>query len=219
MMNRKEFPGAWRTLKRQVSTLDVPWIDDMARHKRSPYEILVSCILSLRTKDDVTAASSKRLFELADTPQNMVRLSPASIEKAIYPAGFYRNKARTIIAFSKVMLDEFGGKVPNTMEGLLSLKGVGRKTANLVLASGYGKDAICVDTHVHRIPNRWGLISTKTPEKTEAVLMEILPRKYWKEINPTLVPFGQFICNPVSPQCSQCSIEKYCKKVGVTRSR
>jgi endonuclease-3 len=218
-MKLSDFPVMWKTLKKQVAALDVPWIDDMAGRKRSPYEILVACILSLRTKDETTAASSKRLFRLARTPKGMVKLDEQGIADAIYPAGFYRTKAKTIRELSQRLLDEFGGRVPNTIDGLLSLKGVGRKTANLVLASGFGKPAICVDTHVHRIPNRWGLIKTKNPHDTESALMEIIPQRYWKEINPTLVPFGQFICSPISPRCSQCSIEQYCKKVGVGRSR
>jgi endonuclease-3 len=218
-MNPSDFPVMWKTLKKQVAALDVPWIDDMAGRKRGPYEILVACILSLRTKDDVTAASSKRLFRLARTPRGMVKLEEQAIADAIYPAGFYRTKAKTIRELSQRLLDGFGGRVPDTMDSLLSLKGVGRKTANLVLASGFGKPAICVDTHVNRIPNRWGLIKTKNPHETEAALMEIIPQRSWKEINPTLVPFGQFVCTPVSPRCSQCSIGRYCKKVGVSKSR
>jgi endonuclease-3 len=218
-MKASDFPVMWKALKRQVTTLDVPWIDDMAGRKRSPYEILVACILSLRTKDETTVASSKRLFRLARTPKGMVKLEEPEIADAIYPAGFYRTKAKTIRELSQRLLDEFGGRVPDTMDALLSLKGVGRKTANLVLASGYGKPAICVDTHVNRIPNRWGLIKTKNPHETEDSLMEIVPKRYWKDINPTLVPFGQFICTPVSPRCSQCSIERYCRKVGVAKSR
>lgn len=218
-MNPADFPTMWKLLKKQVATLDVPWIDDMAGRKRSPYEILVACILSLRTKDDVTAASSKRLFRLARTPKGMVKLEEQAIADAIYPVGFYLTKAKTIRELSQRLLDEFEGRVPDSMDELLSLKGVGRKTANLVLASGFGKPAICVDTHVNRIPNRWGLIKTKNPAETEDALVKIVPKRYWKEINPTLVPFGQFVCTPVSPRCSQCSIRQYCKQVGVTKSR
>ncbi len=218
-MRPADFPRAWRALKRHVATLHVPWVDDLARRTRSPYQVLVSCILSLRTRDETTAGSSTRLFRLARTPEEMAALDEKTIERAIYPAGFYRVKARTIRELSREILDRHGGRVPDTMEGLLSLRGVGRKTANLVLASGYGVPAICVDTHVHRITNRWGLVRTKTPEKTEFALRELLPGRYWKEINPNLVPFGQRTCVPVSPLCSSCPLGDFCDRAGVGRSR
>lgn len=214
-----EFPAAWKSLRRCVSRLRVPWIDELKKRRRSPFEILVSCILSLRTKDATTGRASERLFRLATTPEDMARLSEKAIETAIYPVGFYRVKARTIRALSREIGDEHGGRVPDSLEGLLALRGVGRKTANLVLAAGYGKPAICVDTHVHRIANRWGLIRTKTPHETEFALMRIVPRRYWKGINPTLVPFGQHLCLPVSPKCSVCPVSCYCGRVGVKRSR
>jgi endonuclease-3 len=218
-MTPEEFPEAWRILRKEVSRLKVPWLDEMKKRRRGPFEILVSCILSLRTKDETTAGSSRRLFALARTPAEMARLGEKEIEGAIYPAGFYRVKARTIKALSRELEERHGGRVPGTMEGLLALKGVGRKTANLVLASGFGVPAICVDTHVHRISNRWGLVKTSTPERTEFALREIIPRRYWKSLNPTLVPFGQFVCTPVSPFCGRCPVHGFCDRVGVKRSR
>lgn len=218
-MSPSDFPLAWKALRRQVARLRVPWLDELKKRKRSPYEILIACILSLRTKDETTGRSSERLFRMARTPGKMALLGEGTIQKAIYPVGFYRVKARTIKELSREILQIHGGKVPDTMEGLLSLKGVGRKTANLVLTSGYGKPGICVDTHVHRITNRWGLVRTTTPEKTEHALREALPVRYWKDINPTLVPFGQHVCTPVSPFCSSCSIRDFCDRVGVKRQR
>lgn len=218
-MKPEEFPEAWKILKKEVSGLKVPWLDEMKKRRKSPFEILISCILSLRTKDETTGQSSRRLFALARKPEEMSHLSEKQIEKAIYPAGFYRVKARTIKALSRELLENHGGRVPDTMEGLLALKGVGRKTANLVLASGFGVPAICVDTHVHRIANRWGLVKTVTPERTEFALRETIPRRYWKELNPHLVPFGQFVCTPVSPFCGRCPVYDFCDRVGVKRSR
>ena len=190
----------------------VSWLHD-------PYLVLVSCLISLRTKDEVTAKATERLFALATTPEKMILLSPKRIEKAIYPAGFYRTKARTIIGVSSTLLERHGGKVPDTMEELLALKGVGRKTANLVLGLGFGKPAICVDTHVHRISNRLGYVKTKTPEKTEFALREKLPRRHWIEVNDLLVNFCQHICVPVSPRCSICPVSRLCERVGVTVHR
>ncbi|GAB4387671.1 MAG: endonuclease III [Thermodesulfovibrionales bacterium] len=218
-MTEGDFPRAWRALRKHVSGLKAPWLDELKRRRRTPYEILVSCILSLRTRDETTKGSSERLFALARTPGAMAALREKSIERAIYPAGFYRVKARAIKALSREIEGKWGGRVPDTLEGLLSLKGVGRKTANLVLSAGFGKPAICVDTHVHRIPNRWGLVRTRTPRETELALEKALPRRYWREINPTLVPFGQHVCQPVSPWCSACPIAEYCGRVGVKRSR
>jgi len=217
-MTPQEFPESFKAVKRVVRGLRVPWLDDLAKRKRGPFEILISCILSLRTKDETTGEASRRLFSLALTPEEMSHLSEKKIERAIYPAGFYRVKAKTIRAISRDIIERFGGDVPDTMEGLLSLKGVGRKTANLVLASGFGIPAICVDTHVHRITNRWGLVKTKTPEKTEFALRELLPKRYWKDINPNLVPYGQFVCAPLSPHCSECPVTA-CSRVDVARHR
>jgi len=185
----------------------------------SPFRVLVSCIISLRTKDEVTAAASKRLFDVADTPEGMLGLTAARIEKLIFPCGFYRNKARTIREISKDLIERFEGNVPDNLEDLLTLKGVGRKTANLVLTLGHGKPGICVDVHVHRITNRWGYVSTKKPDETEFALREVLPKRYWIPINDLLVVYGQTVCRPVSPFCSRCEIVAHCKKVGVEQFR
>lgn len=186
---------------------------------RSPFLVLISCLLSLRTRDTVSLPASRRVFEKARTPQELVNISPNILEKIIYPVCFYRNKAKLLPNVSKELLERFGGQVPQTEEELLSLKGVGRKTANLVLAEGFGIPAICVDTHVHRISNRLGIVKTTTPEETEVALKELLPSQYWREINQLLVMWGQNICVPISPLCSKCAIFNECPKIGVIQSR
>lgn len=185
----------------------------------SPYQILIATILSLRTKDTVTAEVAPRLFALADNPRDMVNYSPEKIADVIYPVGFYRNKAKSILATSQQLLDEYQGEVPNDLDELLKLPGVGRKTANLVITAGFNQLGICVDTHVHRISNRWGYINTKTPEETEFSLREKLPQQYWIEFNGLLVSMGQNLCTPISPWCSKCPVIQFCDRVGVTRSR
>jgi endonuclease III len=191
----------------------------VSQYGRDPYLVLISCILSLRTKDTVSFPTSQRLFQLAKNPQDMVHVPISTIEKTIYPVGFYRNKAKQIHDISADLIARFGGKVPSDEESLLSFKGVGRKTANLVLGEGFGIPAICVDTHVHRISNRLGLITTQTPEETEQELKKILPPEYWREWNYLMVMWGQNICVPVSPWCSRCPIRSLCQRVGVTQSR
>lgn len=186
---------------------------------RDPFKILISCLLSLRTKDETTHEAARRLFQLAHTPQGMLRLNQKTIEKAIYPVGFYRSKAKTILEICQVMVRNYGGRVPDTIDELLHLKGVGRKTANLVVTMAYGKPGICVDTHVHRITNRWGYVRTKTPDETEMALREKLPKRYWLPLNDLLVAFGQNLCKPVSPLCSRCPVERYCPKIGVVFHR
>ncbi len=218
-MTLNEFIEAWPILKKQVKSLHVPWLDEVATKERDPFKVLISCILSLRTQDKVTGEASRRLFKLAQTPEALSKLSVEKIEKAIYPVGFYRVKTKNIKNMSREIIEKFSGRVPDTIEELLTLKGVGRKTANLVVTLGYQKDGICVDTHVHRIPNRWGLIRTKTPHQTEFALRELLPVRYWKELNSNLVAFGQGICKPISPLCSQCKIYSYCDRVGVMHHR
>ncbi len=218
-MTLKEFVKFWPILKRQVRSLDLPWLDRRASQERDAFQVLISCLLSLRTQDRVTGEASERLFQMAKTPESLSRLPVETIEKAIYPVGFYRVKARRIREISGEIVQRYNGKVPDTIEGLLQLKGVGRKTANLVVTVGFGKKGICVDTHVHRITNRWGLIKTKTPAQTEFALREILPVRYWKELNGTLVAFGQGICRPISPLCSRCKIRPVCARVGVRLSR
>ena len=191
----------------------------MAETYESPFRVLISCILSLRTQDATTAQASHRLFALADTPQAMLKLTTQKIAKLIYPVGFYRTKAKVIRDVCQVLMHDYSGRVPNEIDELLKLKGVGRKTANLVVTLGYRKPGICVDTHVHRISNRWGYINTATPEKTEFALRAKLPKPYWIEYNDLLVSFGQHLCRPISPVCSQCPVERYCAKRGVTISR
>jgi endonuclease-3 len=207
-----------RLIEKQVKNFGVPIVTRVS-YKKDPYQILVSCILSLRTKDKTTSEASRRLFKVADNPKNMIKLSAQRIQKLIYPVGFYRNKAKVILGISRKILDYFSGKVPNRLEQLLQLKGVGRKTANLVLGLGYNIPAVCVDTHVHRITNRLGWVKTKTPENTEEALKKIWPTKEWIGLNTTLVTFGQNICVPISPFCSKCYVFKFCQRAGVTKYR
>jgi len=207
-------------LKKQVQGLDVPWLENMVNQdqiNRDPFKVLISCILSLRTQDKTTGEASERLFKLAPDIKALSKLSEKKIEKAIYPVGFYKVKAGRIRELCRVIINNYDSKVPDDLDELLKLKGVGRKTANLVLTLGYRKPGICVDTHVHRITNRWGYVQTRTPEQTEFALRKKLPPAYWLEINGLLVAFGQNICRPLSPLCSQCDIEKFCGKSGVVR--
>ncbi|MDA8124160.1 MAG: endonuclease III [Deltaproteobacteria bacterium] len=208
-----------RLLEKELEKEGLPIVSQMAEEHRDPFAILISTLLSLRTKDEVTAAAAERLFALASTPEGMLRLSEGQIQKAIYPVGFYRHKAETIRQVCRDLIDRFAGRVPDTLEALLSLKGVGRKTANLVVALGFNIPAICVDTHVHRISNRLGYVRTKTPEETEFALREKLPPEYWLRFNTLLVAFGRNTCRPISPLCSICTVAVYCDRVGVTKSR
>jgi len=194
-------------------------LTNVERATRSPFHILVSCVISLRTKDEVTAEASKRLFALAQTPEELAALDEESIAKAIYPAGFYNTKARQLRQIARILVEEHGGQVPPDEEALLALPGVGRKTMNLVLGLGFGIPAICVDTHVHRISNRLGLVETKTPEATERALRELLPEDLWIPINDLMVTFGQNQCHPTSPRCSTCPLADLCERHGVERSR
>lgn len=180
---------------------------------KNPYLVLIACILSLRTNDKTTYPATLRMLELAKTPKEMKNVSQEELAKAIYPVGFYENKAKQIIELSKTIDEELGGQVPDEIEDLIKFKGVGRKTANLVLSLGFNKPAICVDVHVHRIFNRLGYIKTKTPEETEFALREKLPQKYWIDINTLLVTHGQNVCKPVKPKCSECPIAGYCAKI------
>ncbi|MFA5570618.1 MAG: endonuclease III domain-containing protein [Sphaerochaetaceae bacterium] len=198
---------------------DLPSVSTIALEKHDPYHVLISTLISLRTKDAVTISASYRLFELADTPQQMVSLNQQQIEEAIYPAGFYRNKAKNILEISHILIDQYDSLVPSTQQELMSLPGVGIKTANLTLNLGFGIDAICVDIHVHRISNRMGWIATKTPEESEKALQHVMPQRFWIPLNELLVSFGQTICTPVSPHCSKCPVYDVCKRVGVTKSR
>lgn len=189
------------------------------RDKPNAFKILISCLLSLRTQDKNTEIASRKLFEVADTPERISKLSDEELEKLIYSSGHYKKKAQVLKHVSEVIINEFHGNVPRIKEELLSIKGIGPKTANIVLAFAFGENVLPIDTHCHRIPNRLGWIETKTPEKTEIELSKILPEKYWREFNSIFVQFGKTICVPISPKCSQCPIEKYCPKRGVEKRR
>jgi endonuclease III len=215
----REIHSAVRILRREAPKWQTPVVTLIAEASDSPFKILISCILSLRTQDSTTAQASRRLFALADSPETMVRLSAKKIEQAIFPVGFYRIKAKTILAICRSLNEKYCGRVPDEIDELIKFKGVGRKTANLVVTLGYNKPGICVDTHVHRISNRWGYIKAATPEKTEVALREKLPKQYWIEYNDLLVSFGQQLCRPISPLCSQCPVSKYCSQIGVTVRR
>ncbi|MCX5700677.1 MAG: endonuclease III [Candidatus Omnitrophica bacterium] len=210
-----------KTLKlicEQVKNYKTPSVT-VVSYNKDPYQVLVSCILSLRTKDKTTIEASNRLFKIADNPKGMLKLSNSRIAQIIYPVGFYRNKAKVILSLSDRIIKEFKGKVPNNIEELLSFKGVGRKTANLVLGLGFNIPAICVDTHVHRISNRLGWVQTKNPQETEVALERIIPKRLWIELNTILVGFGQNLCLPVSPFCSRCLVFKFCKRRRVLSRR
>ncbi len=209
-------------LKEQVRDLALPWLENMVNHDQGgtdPFKVLISCMLSLRTQDRTTGEASERLFRLAPDVHSLSQLPVKKIEKAIYPVGFYRTKAVRIRDLCNTLIHQYGSQVPDDLDTLLTLKGVGRKTANLVLTLGYKKPGICVDTHVHRITNRWGYVATKNPEQTEHALRKKLPPSYWSEINGLLVAYGQHVCKPVSPLCSRCSIHRFCNKVGVKKHR
>ncbi len=205
-------------LNEETARWKTPAVTVVAR-RRSPYQVLVSCIISLRTKDEVTGEASRRLYALADNPADMTRLTEEEVADAIYPAGFYRNKAAQILEISKRLVEEYGSKVPDDIDELLNFKGIGRKTANLVVTLGYNKPGICVDTHVHRITNRWGYVKTKTPDKTEFALRKKLPERHWISINDLLVSYGQNLCTPISPYCRRCRLYDFCGRVGVEKSR
>lgn len=184
-----------------------------------PFKVLVSTLLSLRTKDETMIPATRRLLRVASTPEGILELKPEAIEKLIYPVGFYKTKTRNLLKICSLLVEQYAGEVPRSLEQLLELPGVGRKTANLVLILGFHEDGMCVDTHVHRISNLLGYIQTKNPDESEQALREKLPRKYWKTYNDLLVAFGQNLCVPVSPWCSRCPVEGYCGKVGLRRNR
>lgn len=219
-MRQQEIHVALRIVKREIRQWQEPVVGVVARESnRDPFRILISCLLSLRTKDKTTGEASARLFALADTPRMLLKLPLRRIERAIFPVGFYRTKAKSIHQICRRLLDVYGGVVPDSIDEVVTLSGVGRKTANLVVTVGYGKPGICVDIHVHRICNRWGYVKTKTPEDTEQALRRKLPKQYWITLNDLLVPYGQNLCQPVSPFCSHCKLMDYCDRVGVERSR
>lgn len=218
-MKDQDIDAAMECLRQATLEWTMPYVTALALRSHNPFRVLISTMLSLRTKDAVTAEASRRLFALADTPRAMVKLTPRQIEKAIYPTGFYRTKAKNILLVCQELIDRYKAQVPDDLEALIALPGVGRKTANLVITQGFGKPGICVDTHVHRITNRWGYVKTGLPEQTELALREKLPTQYWIAINDLLVALGQNICHPTSPKCSICPVKQYCDRVGVTRSR
>ena len=207
-----------RILKEECKKWKEPIVTEISR-RHDPFKVLISTLISLRTKDEVTRDAASRLFQVADNLYNMAKLKQKTIEKALYPAGFYRTKARNIMRICSIILNEKNGKVPDEIDELLKLPGVGRKTANLVVTLGFGKPGICVDTHVHKISNRLGYVRAKTPEKTEFALREKLPGHYWIEYNDLLVTFGQNTCTSVSPFCSGCGLFSFCDREGVVRSR
>ena len=218
-MEDRDIHAAMRILRRQAAKWQTPVVTLIAEASDSPFKVLISCILSLRTQDSTTAHASRRLFALADSPETMVKLTAKKIERAIFPVGFYHTKAKTILEICRILIEKYSGKVPDEIDELIKFKGVGRKTANLVVTLGYNKPGICVDTHVHRISNRWGYVKTATPAKTEVALREKLPKQYWIQYNDLLVSFGQQLCRPISPLCSQCPVAKYCNQIGVTTRR
>ena len=219
MVTNRQITKVLQQVQNAISVWEPAVVGKIAEDSRDPFRVLISCILSQQTKDPVTGEASERLYRLADRPDTMLALNELQIAQAIYPVSFYKTKARTIREVCRVLLTRFGGRVPDTIEALLSLNGVGRKTANLVVTVGYRKPGICVDTHVHRISNRWGYVSAKTPEQTEMALRLKLPTRHWIYYNDLLVPFGQNLCRPISPFCSRCPIERWCAKVGVAVHR
>ncbi|MBN2381387.1 endonuclease III [bacterium] len=202
-----------------VEAFQLPSVTHIARDQHSPLYVLVSTILSSRTKDETTLVAAQRLFEHVGSARDLEALSEPELVRLIYPVGFYRTKARNLKKLGRILNERYGGLVPQNMAELLELPGVGRKTANLVLALAFDADAICVDTHVHRITNRWGYVATQTPAQTEMALRKKLPSRWWKEINTVLVSFGQQTCRPISPFCSTCPVSNVCPRKGVLRKR
>lgn len=218
-MRDEEIHAAIALLVEAVKKWQTPAVTIVSQREGDPFKVLISCILSLRTQDRTTGPAAERLFALADTPARMVELPAEVIEQAIYPVGFYRQKTLQIREICHLLIDRYHGHVPDDLNELLKFKGVGRKTANLTITLGFGKPGICVDTHVHRICNRWGYVCTRTPEETEFALRDKLPEQYWLVINDLLVTFGQNHCHPVSPRCSSCPLAHLCERRGVVRCR
>jgi len=219
LLDNTQIAQVIKLLKVAMRDLPDPSVTLVGKKFKSPFLVLISCLLSLRTRDETTLPASERLFARADTIDGMLKVPVSEIQKLIYPVGFYKTKARRIHEICQGLKDRFGGKVPDEIDQLLTLNGVGRKTANLVLTEGFGKPAICVDTHVHRISNRLGYIKTKNPNETEFALRKKLPAQYWIDYNAQLVTWGQNVCKPISPICSTCPVEKICQRNGVTTSR
>ena len=217
-MKKFDINFALKSIDTAIKEWTVPYLS-LAHIKCDPFKTLIACILSLRTKDDATYKASEALFAKADTPKTMIKLGAEKIAKLIYPVGFYNRKSVQIVSICKSLIDNFNGIVPDEIDVLLTLDGVGRKTANLVVTEAYNKPGICVDTHVHRITNRWGYINSNTPDETEKKLRLKLPKKYWIDINRLLVTYGQGRCFPISPRCSECEIFSICKRNGVKKWR
>ncbi len=217
-MQQKNIEKIMKILKSNYPTHTKTTLNRM-RDKPNAFRILISCLLSLRTQDKNTEIASRRLFEVADTPEQIIKLPIKKLEKLIYSSGYYKNKARTLKHVSEIILKDYNGKVPNTKEELMSIKGIGPKTANIVLAFAFGKNVLPIDTHCHRIPNRLGWVKTRVPQQTEIELGKILPEKYWRDFNGIFVQFGKTICVPISPKCSECPINEFCPKIGVGKRR
>ncbi len=218
-MSSLPIPQVMRTLARAIEEHDLPAVEKIANTRRA-FHVLIGTMLSARTQDATTHAASGRLFERAATPRKMAALGVAEIERLIYPVSFYRHKAVHVKETCRLLVERFHGRVPGTMEELLTLPGVGRKTANLVLILAFSsRDNICVDTHVHRISNRLGWVRTKTPEQTEQALYRVADRRWWPDINLDLVIWGQNVCRPISPRCAACAISRWCPRVGVAPPR
>ncbi len=218
-LGARQVGRALQVLRESLAGSAPPVVTLIAQTHQDPWKVLVSTILSARTKDETTAAASARLFAVAPDPARLAALPLRRIERLIFPVGFYRTKAKHLGATARLVLDRHRGRVPADEGALLALPGVGRKTASLVLTEAFQRDAICVDTHVHRISNRWGFVATKTPAQTEQALRAVLPRRWWQSYNPLLVSFGQQVCTPLSPRCSGCPIDPVCPKISVTRTR
>jgi len=217
-MQKFDIHKAFLLLDSAIREMKIPYLSK-PHIKCDPFRTLIACILSLRTKDETTHAASERLFSKADTPALMLKLGAEKIAELIYPVGFYNQKSKQIIDICETLIKKYKGKVPDEIDELIKFKGVGRKTANLVVTEAFNKPGICVDTHVHRISNRWGYIKTKTPDETEIILRKKLPGEYWINYNRLLVTYGQNLCYPISSECSKCKISSMCKKIGVKKTR
>ena len=221
VLDEAYFDGIFSAFRQVLADMGkvLPAVSLVAVQKQDPFSVLISTVISLRTKDDVTLNASRRLLAEAPDPEAMLRLSEERIAQLIFPAGFYKRKATQIRQISEILVNEYGGKVPADADLLMKLPGVGIKTANLTLNLGFGIDAICVDCHVHQISNRLGWIDTRTPEESEKALQPIMPRRFWIPLNELLVSYGQEVCTSVSPKCSMCPENGRCPKIGVTRTR
>ena len=218
-MRKKNIIKILEILMKTTRGMQLPSVSQIQEELRDPFKVLVSCILSLRTKDEITYPTSQKLFKIAKTPKQIAEMPLAKLKKTIKPVNYYKTKAERIKKIAQQIVKEYNNKVPDEFEELMKFKGVGRKTANIVITYGYGKDGLAVDTHVHRISNRLGWVKTKTPEKTEFALKRIVPKKYWYWVNELLVRHGQNTCTPISPFCSRCHVDKYCPKIGVEKRR